>query len=147
MATVNHIEFSQFNIAIGDGATPEVFTPRCTINLSRSFTLTPNFNEIELPDCADDNLPSFIFRAMTSIQAEVGGNGVMEASDLAFFNDWILQNQVKNVRVMVGASGAGQQWDFPAKMGPFSPTSEKNGVVTADISILSHGTITSGPIP
>lgn len=141
MATPNTITFDQFLIVIGDGGSPEVFAPRCTINLSRSFTITPNYTDQELPDCADDTLPSVIFKILNSVTAEVGGNGIMDIADAKFFSEWLLSGAVKNARVLVGIPAAGYQWDFPAKMGPFSPTVDRNGNATADVSIMSSGSI------
>lgn len=141
MATPNTITFDKFLILIGDGATPEVFTPRCTVNLSRNFTITPNYTDQELPDCADDTLPSVIFKILNSITAEVGGSGIMEKADAKFLSEWLLSGQTRNVRVLVGDPSDGYQWDFPAKMGPFAPSVDRNGNATADISIMSSGSI------
>ena len=150
MATVNYVEFKDFTILVGDGAQPtEAFAPRCTINLERGFNISPNYQDTELPDCADDSLPASIFKALTSVSAEVSGSGVVENADVEFFTDWLLQNQTKNVRVVIGTSGAGngKQFTFPAKIGQFDITASKNGVTNADISIVSNGAIVSADIP
>lgn len=147
MATVNFVEFKDFTILIGDGADPEVFTPRCTINLERGFTINPNYQDTEIPDCADDNLPAAIFKALTSVSAEVAGSGVVENADIEFFTDWLLNNETKNARVVIGTSGAGRQFTFPSKIGQFDINASKNGVTNADISIVSNGSITSAAIP
>lgn len=146
MDDVNQITFKQVQIVIGDGADPEVFTPRCTLNAERGFTITPAYNDVEIPDCADPDLPSAIFKYMTSVTAEVSGSGIMEADDAEYFSDWVLAGTAKNVRVIAGTSSAGRQWSFAAKPGPFSITASKNDVVNADISIMSHGRITSGAV-
>lgn len=147
MADVNFVEFSQFQILIGDGADPEVFTPRCTINTEKSFTITPNYNDIEIPDCDDPDLPSAIFKRATSITAEVSGSGVMEADDAEFFADWCLAATAKNVKVIVGDSDAGRQFTFVGRPGPFSPSVSKNNVVNAEVSIMTDGRITSEAVP
>lgn len=147
MADVNFVEFSQFQILIGDGATPEVFTPRCTINTERSFTITPNYNDIEIPDCDDPDLPSAIFKRATSVTGEVSGSGVMEADDAEFFSEWALSGAAKNVKVIVGTSDAGRQYTFAGRCGPFSPSVSKNNVVNAEVSIMTDGRITSAAVP
>ena len=147
MADVNFVEFSQFQILIGDGGDPEEFTPRCTINTERSFTITPAYNDIEIPDCENAELPSAIFKRATSVTGEVSGSGVMEADDAEFFSDWCLAATAKNVKVICGTSDAGRQWTFAGRPGPFSPSVSKNNVVNAEVSIMTDGRITSGAVP
>ena len=146
MADVNPVSFKQFQILIGDGEDPEVFTPRCTINTERSFTITPSYNDVEIPNCTDEDLPSAIFRYATSVTAEVGGSGVMEADDAEFFSEWCLTPTAMNIKVICGTPTAGRQWTFAGKPGPFSPSVSKAGVANAEVSILSHGRITSGAV-
>lgn len=143
MAAVPYVEFQNFTIAVGDGGAPETFTARCTMNLERGFTLNPSYTDQEIPDCADDSLPSSIFRALSSISAEISGSGVMDEQDAAFFADWLLGNNTKNVRVIVGSTSAvGSQFDFAAKVGSFNVTASKNNVVNADLSLVSTGAVT-----
>ncbi len=147
MADIDFVEFSQFQILIGDGADPEVFEPRCTINTEKSFTITPNYNDIEIPDCDDPDLPSAIFKRATSVTGEVSGSGVMEAADAEFFSEWALSGAAKNVKVIVGDDTAGRQWTFAGRCGPFSPSASKNNVVNAEVSIMTDGRITSEAVP
>jgi hypothetical protein len=143
MAAVPYVEFSNFTIAVGDGGGPETFTARCTMNLERGFTINPSYTDQEIPDCADDSLPSSIFRALSSVSAEISGSGVLDEQDAAFFADWLLAGSSKNVRVIVwSTSSVGSQFDFAAKVGSFNVTSSKNNVVNADLSLLSTGAIT-----
>lgn len=146
MADVNSVPFKQFHVVIGDGADPEVFTPRCTLNAERSFSITPAYTDIEIPDCDDADLPDAIFKKISSVTAEVGGNGVMEADDAEYISEWCLTGEERNVRVICGTASAGRQWSFKAVPGPFSPSAPKHGVVNAEWSLMSSGRITSGAV-
>lgn len=142
MTTVTHVEFNGFEILIGDGATPtEAFEPKCTLNSSRGFTITGETTSRNLPDCADDLLPSKTLQFVTAISGEISGAGVLEKGDDKFFADWANAGTAKNVKVRVGGTG-GTQYAMAAKLTSFSVTAESKDVVNAELSLVSHGVIT-----
>lgn len=141
MALVDHVEFDAFTIAIGDGADPEVFTPKCTLNSSRGFTMSAETTDRNLPDCENDKLPSRTLRYVNAISGEISGSGVLEKTDEKFFADWLNSGEAKNVKVSVGGTG-GTLYACAAKITNFSVTAERFDVVNAEITIVSHGEIT-----
>lgn len=141
MTTVAHVEFSAFEIQIGDGADPEVFTTKCTLNSSRGFTLTGETTSRNLPDCSDDLLPSATLNYITAIGGEISGSGVLEKADDKFFADWLLAGTAKNIKVRVGGTG-GTQYACAAKITSLGVTAETKDVVNAEISLVSHGAVT-----
>ena len=52
MAAPDIVKGSYVDILMGDGATPEVFTPICGLT-ARSFTHQVNTNDVFVPDCDD----------------------------------------------------------------------------------------------
>lgn len=141
MAIVTHVEFAGFEIQIGDGAQPEVFTPRCTLNSSRGFTLTGETTSRNLPDCADDLLPSKTLNFITAIGGEISGSGVLEKADDKYFADWLNDGTAKNCKVRVGGIG-GTQYAGAFKITSLSVTAETKDVVNAEITLVSHGAVT-----
>lgn len=142
MALVDYTNFSGFVIQIGDGASPEVFTARCTMNASRGFSLSANTTDRNIPDCEDDLLPSATLRYPSDYSGEISGAGVLEAEDEKFFSDWLTSGETKNVRVRRGGVG-GTQWAFAAVCTAFNVTAEAKDVVNAEITLASHGAITT----
>lgn len=141
MTTVAHVEFSAFEIQIGNGLSPEVFTTKCTLNSSRGFTLTGETTSRNLPDCTNDLLPSATLQYVTAISGEISGSGVMEKADDKFFADWLNSGAAKNIKVRVGGTG-GTQYACAAKITSMSISAESKDVVNAEISLVSHGAVT-----
>lgn len=138
MADVDYLGFELFEIQIGDGATPEVFTPRCTLNSSRGFTLTGETVTRNIPDCEDDLKPSKSLVYVTAIGGEISGSGVMEKGEDKFFADWLNTGAAKNCKVRLGGSG-GTQYAGAFKITNFSVTGERQDLVNAEITLVSHG--------
>lgn len=145
MALVDHVEFDAFVVAIGDGETPEVFSPKCTINASRGFSLSAEANTRNIPDCEDDKLPSATLRYVSSYSGEISGSGMLEKTDEKFFADWLISGAKKNCKVSVGGAG-GTMYAFAGVLTSFSITAERFGTVEAEITIESHGAITTSVI-
>lgn len=140
MALVDHVEFDAFVVAIGDGADPEVFAPKCTINSSRGFSLSAEANTRNIPDCDDDKLPSATLRYVSSYSGEISGAGMLEKTDEKFFADWLISGEKKNCKVSVGGSG-GTVYAFAGVLTNFSLSAERFGTVEAEMTIESHGAI------
>lgn len=140
MASVNYRNFSQFKILFGDGESPEVFTPMCTLNSSRGLTSTAETTDRNIPDCDDDMLPSNTLRYPTAIGHEISGSGVLEAADAKEFFDWLASGEPRNVRVELGSTG-GTRWAGQFVLTNFSITAETKDVVNAEITLASHGAV------
>lgn len=140
MTAVNYRNFSQFKILFGDGATPEVFTPMCTLNSSRGMTSSAETTDRNIPDCDDDMLPSNTLRYVTSISHEISGSGVLEAPDAKVFADWLNSGAKKNIRVELGSTG-GTRWAGQFVLTNFSVNVETKDVVNAEITLASHDAV------
>lgn len=145
MALVDHVDFAGFEIQIGDGADPEVFAPKCTLNSSRGFTLTGETTTRNLPDCENDLLPSKTKVYVTAVGGEISGAGVLEKGDDKFFADWLNAGTAKNIKVRVGGSG-GTQYACAAKITSMSVSAETKDVVNCEITIVADGAVTVSAI-
>lgn len=144
---VDNIEFSNLQILIGDGATPEVFTPRCSMNASRGFQRSAETTSRNIPYCNDDSKPSATRQFVTAFSGEVSGSGVLERDDDAFFSAWMAAGTAKNVKVVVGdVMNGGNSHSFSGKLTAYNITAESKDVINAEITIVADGAITTAAL-
>lgn len=145
MTLVNHTAFNNIIIAIGDGADPEVFTAKCTMNSSRGLQISADMNGVNLPDCDDDTITAATLNYATAYTWELSGSGVLELADDKFFADWLTSGAAKNVKIDVGGTG-GTRYTGAAKCSALNVTGERNGIVQAEITLVGHGAVTTAAI-
>lgn len=145
MALVDYRGFNQFKILFGDGADPEVFATMCTLNSSRGLSSSAETTDRNIPDCDDDLLPSATLRYPSAISHEISGSGVLEAADAKEFADWLASGAPKNIRIELGTTG-GTRWSGAFVITSFNITAETKDVVNAEITLASHGAVTTAVI-
>lgn len=97
MAQATTFKFGDQAILIGDGASPEVFSAPCGFTqLTR--TLNVNTNDVNIPDCNDPDLASWLATDEESRQMITAGQGVLAAEALTVWDEWFLQGGEKNLR-------------------------------------------------
>ncbi len=97
MAQATTIKFGKQAILIGDAASPEVFTAPCGFT-QVTRTLNVNTNDVNIPDCADPDLASWLATDEESRQMITSGQGVLSEEALTVWDDWFLNGGEKNVR-------------------------------------------------
>ena len=142
MASTPEVGFDLFKIFIGDGASPEVFSPKCLVNAERGLSINPEYNDVVIPDCDDPLLPSIVRKYVTQVTAEITGSGIVGQDDVSYFVNWAAVGDSKNVKAQIGTL----EISFAAKLGPFSPSASRDDVVNADISLMSDGAISIGTV-
>ena len=148
MATVE-APFDQVRILVGDGATPEVFTQLCLVNLSRSMTFTNNMQDDEIPDCTDVTKPARIKREVRSRDFEISGEGKLHLTNLVTMLDWWEDGVTKNIRAEVGGSGnGGRRISGAFFLSSFEVTGTFKETATASVSFMpaDTGALTVGTI-
>lgn len=82
MAAPDIVKGTYIDILMGDGATPEVFTPICGLT-ARTFTEQVNTNDQFVPDCADpEDIP--VRRLVpTGKQWDLSGEGLLNLAQEA----------------------------------------------------------------
>ena len=145
---VDHMDFDELVIAIGDGADPEVFTARCTLNAQKGWNRTAETNSVTIPYCGNDKKPGAVVKTVTALNGEVSGSGTYERGDQQFFDEWLESGETKNVRIMSGlaANGGGRQYDCAMLLTSIGSSVESKGVVQAEMTFESTGAITSSAI-
>jgi hypothetical protein len=145
MAAVKHMRGVKLLIKIGDGATPtETFTPYCTINATRSFSIKAATNRVVIPDCDDPDLPGWMATEKTSLTGDIAGAGMLNTPDVAFLDAYARSPDSKNVQVHmdgVSAGDGGGYWQGAYQMTEFTVTGEKGGKTEAALAFESDGEV------
>jgi hypothetical protein len=116
MAQPDIVKGTYIDILMGDGATPEVFTPFCGLT-TRQFTKQINTNDTFIPDCADpEDVPTRRL-VPTGKQWDLSGEGLYNLAQAQMIED-ASDGETKNFRFRI-ARPAGSivgtgYWEGPA---------------------------------
>lgn len=146
MAQQKSVSWHLFDLRLGNGASPEVFTAPCALR-ARTFNLVSNNSEIALLDCDTPAAASYMTRNVVSQSATMGGSGTLDPDDLGTWWDFFNGAVAKNVRMYVDKALAdgGGYWQMPAILTSFNMASSRDdngGLVTVEVEILSAGAVT-----
>lgn len=142
MAQATTLRFSKFLILVGDGATPvEDFAAPCGLT-SRGFNRTAETNDTNVPDCADEDAPSWLERDVVSLSATLSGSGVLAEESVDIWDEWFESGAARNVRVTTGEGSGLRTWSGAARLTTFNISGERGSRVTAEIEIVSDGPFT-----
>lgn len=101
MAKPSTLSWSKLTIWPGDGGSPEDFTSKsCGLN-AKGFSITGTTSDTDVPDCDDPDAPSWTERVIRALSSGVTGAGLMAEETLAFWRDWALSGEGKNVRIVL----------------------------------------------
>ena len=129
--------FAKFKILLGDGATPtEAFAPICGLT-SKGIDFSADTVTSEVPDCADEDLPSFQEKDIKSVSISLSGSGMWSTSNHAVLVDWFMSAAKKNIKVEYSdaTSGSPKTLAGPAVLTKLGNQVDKGGRVQADIAI------------
>lgn len=143
MAQAKVVNFSTFLVLVGNGASPEVFAAPCGLT-SRGFNRTAETNDTNVPDCDDEDKPSWLARDVVSLAGEISGSGVLDTDALEVWDDWFQSGLAKNCRVMLDVPVAqnGRHWSGKFILSSFNITAERGSKVTIEVTLTSDGAIT-----
>lgn len=145
MAQATTFPFSQFNIKIGDGGSPEVFTDPCGLT-SKGFTRTANLNDTNIPDCDDPDAPAWLGRDVVSYQASIAGSGIVADESVDTWEEWWEAGETRNVRIELGTP-VRLAWTMPAKLQEITDSAERGDKVQMTVNIVSDGAVVREVIP
>ena len=137
MANGTTSTFGQFKIEVGDGATPtEAFTFLCGLT-SKGLDMSSDVVTQEVPDCSDEDLPSWQEKDVKSISASLSGSGMWTAEAHEIMFQWWFTGAKKNVKVtwVKAASGDVGVLTGPCVLTKLGETVDKGGRLSADISL------------
>lgn len=141
MTAVAHAKGVTLVLKVGDGASPEVFTAKCSINAERGISFTSTLSDTPIPDCTDPEAIAALARDKTDYSASITGSGLLDiGEELEFFN-WLISPDSKNCKVIVAGAG-GTTFSGAWHLGEFSLTGNRGGKIECSISLSSDGAVT-----
>lgn len=132
-------------LKVGDGATPEVFTAKCSINTQRGIKFSSTTNEFPEIDCADPEAVAWVLREKTNLSAAVNGAGTLNTPDVQDFFDWLTSPDSKNCQVIVDvpSTDGGVIFSGGFHLTDFEITGDRGTKMECTITLASDGAITS----
>lgn len=114
---------------------------------SKSFTLTKNLQEIDIPDCDDPDAVAWIGRDAQNLSATISGNGVAAAESVPAWNDaW---KNVESVPAMVEIEFATGTLTYEGlfQVDSLAFTAEQAARVQLAVTMQSDGALTDTWVP
>jgi Phage major tail protein 2. len=146
MTAATTLKYSEFKILLGDGADPEVFTAICGLT-SKGFNYTTDTSSTNVPDCTDEDLPSFSEKDIIAFSAQLSGSGVASRQSLGLLQEWMESGEKKNIQVSFADAPVGdpELYAGPAVLSGLNITANKGERVNVDITIdfASKPTVTA----
>ncbi len=141
---------SQLLIKLGDGATPELFTAPCGLN-TKGINFSKEMNDTPVPDCDDPDAPAWTERAVTTLSAQVSGDGILSMADLDTWWEFNTSTISRSAQVIIAVdapnASLGGQWEGKFLMSSFNVTGEQGNKVQIAVDMLSDGEIVWVPAP
>lgn len=136
MTAATTLKYSEFKILLGDGADPEVFSPICGLT-TKGFNYTTDTSSTNVPDCTDEDLPSFSEKDIIAFSAQLSGSGVATRQSLGQLQDWMESGERMNVKVSFADAPVGdpEVYTGPAVLSALNITANKGERVNVDITI------------
>lgn len=136
MTAATTLKYSEFKILLGDGADPEVFSAICGLT-SKGFNYTTDTSSTNVPDCTDEDLPSFSEKDIIAFSAQLSGSGVASRQSLGLLQDWMESGEKKNVQVSFADAPVGdpELYAGPAVLSALNITANKGERVNVEITI------------
>ncbi|RWR08525.1 hypothetical protein D2T33_15630 [Sinirhodobacter populi] len=128
-------------IFLEDADNPGQFLRPCGLN-SHTVTFTKNMQEVDVPDCDDPELASWIERGVQSLDFSANGSGIL--AEEAVDNWWDSFNTTEsiNARVYIGKptdTVNGRYWAGKVHVSNFEVTGERGNKAQVSVSIVSDG--------
>lgn len=147
MALAKTIKFSDFVVLLGDGATPtEAFAAPCAFN-NRALNRNKNLNENVIPDCDDEDEPSWIERDIVSMSWGISGDGIIDEGSVADWDDFFEQGTSKNVKVILSKSTGAVTYTGKAHLTTLNYAAGRGERLTFTVEMAGDGRLLSTDTP
>ncbi len=146
MTLARTITFSKVRILLGDGGSPEEFDAPCGLT-SRSLNRTKNLNEVNIPDCDDEDAPSWVGREVQSLSWGVTGDGVIAEQSIEMWEKFFDGIESKSVRLeMELPTQAMLAYEGLAHLSTFTMGANRGEKATITIELAGDGALVPVPI-
>lgn len=136
MARAKTQTFGQFQILLGDGEDPEVFSIICGLTSKGMQRVASTNTTVEL-DCDDEDKPGYEAEDVASFKCTISGSGVWAAQNHNTMLTWFRSGLPRNVKVRnMGVNVGDIEYEqAPAVLTTLSQNGEKGGKILAEIAI------------
>lgn len=143
MAQATTLTFSKFRVKLGDGATPEIFSAPCGSN-TRGLNQSKNLTEVDIPDCDNEDAPTWVGRDVRSMTWSVTFDGVLAAESVEEWNEYFASNASRNIQVEeVWAAPVGTiVYQGAGHLATYNKTGTRGERVTVAVEIQGDGPLT-----
>ena len=145
MAAVNYTRGVKLVLKIGDGASPQVFRPFCSINAERGITFTNTLNDEVIPDCSDPDKIVWVARDKVSRSMSFTGGGMLDKSDVK--RAWDISESEDSVDFQVYLDDDDPanviMWEGAFHMGEFGLNGNRGEKVQFSSDFASDGAVTA----
>ena len=138
--------FGKFRVYLGDNSSPIVYTAPCGFT-SKSLTLTKNLSEVNIPDCDDPDAAAWVGRDVTSLSAQVSGEGVMASESVETWLDAWEDTDSVPIKIEIEFPAKTITWTGLAHVATFTAGAEQGGRVTCNIEMQSDGELVRAVTP
>lgn len=138
MAQGTGASFGQFKILVGDGATPtEAFAIICGVT-SKGVSYSTETVETGIPDCSDEDLPSFKNVGVKSIGVSMQCSGVWTKESHETLLQWWNSAAPKNVKIQYASADVGdvEYLEAPAILANLEHSAEKGDYLKGSFSLM-----------
>lgn len=144
MADIKHMRGLKLLLKVGNGASPEVFTAKCSINAERGISFKAGTNDNEVIDCADPEALAWLLREKTNLSCDITGAGTLNTPDVQEFFDWTTSPDAKNCQFIVDvpAADGGVIFLGAFHLTQFDITGAKGAKTQVSIALNSDGEVT-----
>jgi hypothetical protein len=127
-------------ILVGDGATPEVFSAPCGL-VNNTLTLNAATGSTVVPFCDDPEAAAWDSKTVTSLSAQVTGQGVMAVESFNTWNNWFLSGVAKNAQIKLDNAALGH-YAGSFVLANLKLTGQRGQKVTVDITMDNADIVT-----
>lgn len=133
-------KFGAMIVSLESLDSPNQFHAPCGFT-SKSLVMGKNLSEIQLPDCNDPDLASWLGRDVQSKTAAISGEGVMAAESVETWLDFYESDVSREVEVEITFSTGVLVFLGTFHLENWTMGAEQGGRVTCNISMQSDGEI------
>lgn len=140
MATQPNFSGRKLLLRIGNGASPEVLSVRCSFNGDRAISFEAAMTDEMDVDCDNPTAVGWKVSQVDSLSATVSGAGRVKAVDVPFFFDWFNSGEPRTMEVDVDDGTV--VFEGQALLTNFTINGGETGSATADMAMRFTGPVT-----
>lgn len=142
MAQAVTLRYSKLRILLGNGDSPETFDFPCGLN-ARALNRSKALNEIDIPDCDDEDAPAWIGREVRSLDWSVTGEGVLDESAHVMWEEFFNDLDSRTVRIEIEKSTGTEAFEGRAHLQTYNLTGNRGEKVGVNIELVGDGALAS----